>query len=125
MEPNIYVMSLQKKVKQSDDFINENNKIQAQMKRNNELSLNKLCIARVALDNFLSDNLSDPEFNEFHPSFKFIVAQYSSLLNSPDHYTVNSENNEVTIHTELFANNDGSDPIVSKNLEHFRGQLLS
>ena len=93
------------------------------MKRNNELSLNKLCIARVALDNFLSDNISDPEFNEFHPSFKFIVAQYSSLLNSPDHYTVNSENNEVTIHTELFANNDGSDPIVSKNLEHFQDQL--
>ena len=123
VEPNVYVISLQKKIEKSDKLINENNQVQAQMKRNNELSLNKLCIARVALDNFLSDNISDPEFNEFHPSFKFIVAQYSSLLSSPDHYTVNSENNAVTIHTELFENIDGSDPVVSKNLEHFQDQL--
>ena len=87
--------------------------MQAQMKRNNELSINKLCIARVALDNFLSDNISDPEFNEFHPSFKFIVAQYSSLLNSPAHYTVNTEKNKVTMPNQLILTQLNSNLVTS------------
>ena len=117
------INNLNRKLKERDDISKENDLLHAQAKRFCDLSLNKLCTAREALDNFLSDNISDPQFDEFHPSFKFIVAQYSSLLSSPDHYSINPENNEVTIITELFANIDGSDPVVSKNLEHFRDQL--
>ena len=114
---------LNRKLNERDNISKENDQIHAQMKHLCDLSFNKLSTAREALDNFLSDNIHDPQFDEFHPSFKFIVAQYSSLLNSPDHYSVNPENNEVTILTELFACIDRSDPVVSKNLEHFQDQL--
>ena len=115
--------SLEKEVSEKDQVISEQQQKHVQLKLSSDLSLNKLCTAKQALDNFLSDNIGSPDFNEFHPAFKFIVAQYSSLLSSPDHYSTNPDNNEVTIQTKLFENHNSSDPTVSKNLEHFKDQL--
>ena len=60
--------------------------------RNGDLAKNKISTATECLDMFLVDNLKSKEFDEFDSSFKFLVTQYSSLLCTPDYYTVNTEN---------------------------------
>ena len=116
--------TLEKEVSEKTRLYNELQQQHAQLKHSSGLSQSKLCTTRQALDNLLSENITDPQFNEFHNLFKFIVAQYSSLLSSPDHYFINPDKNEVTIHTELFENvNEKSDPTISKNLAHFKEQL--
>ena len=115
--------TLEKEVTEKTQMINELQQQNAQMKHSSCLSQNKLCTVKQALDNLLSESITDPEFNEFNNQFKFIVAQYSSLLSSPDHYSINPDNNEITIHTELFDNYDSSDPTILNNLAHFKDQL--
>ena len=72
---------------------------------------------------FLIDNLNDKEIDEFHPSFKFLVSQYSSLLFTPECYTVNSENCEVTLSELLFSELMIANPGISEKIKKFKHHL--
>ena len=122
--PDIQKMeNLEKDVSEKNQMINEQQQQHVQLKLFCDLSTNKLSTAKMALVNFLCDNISNPDFNEFHPSFKFIIAQFSSILSSPDDYSSNPDNKEVTLHTQIFEERPNCDPVTSKNLEFFRKQL--
>ena len=46
---------------------------------------------------FLTENLKKEYFDEFNPSFSFLVSQYSALLSNPELYTINEDSNEVIL----------------------------
>ena len=45
--------------------------------------------------------------DEFSPTFKFLVSQYSSLLFTPECYTVDPDSNVVTLNENLFSDLKG------------------
>ena len=73
-----------------------------QSKRNGDLARNKIATATECLDMYLVDFLRSNDIDEFNPSFKFLVTQYSSLLFTPDCYTVIIENCQVIVSDSLF-----------------------
>ena len=72
---------------------------------------------------FLIDNLKNREVDEFDPFFKFLVTQYSNLLYTPECYTVNTENCEVTLSEQLFSNVIAANPDVSEKVNIFKSHL--
>ena len=94
-------------------------------KRSNELAKNKISTAIAGLTMYLRENLSKEYFDEFNLIFKFLVSQFSTLLNQPDCYTVNCETNEVKLAEDLFIEIEKTDPSVKENLKHFKDHLAN
>ena len=72
---------------------------------------------------FLSDNLKNENFQEFNPTFHFLVSQYSALLCTPDSYSVDIDKKEVTLNDDLFANLSVLDTEGEDRLSLFKNQL--
>ncbi len=94
------------------------------MKRSGDLAKNKITTATECLDMFLRENLKKPNFKDFDPTFHFLVTQYSTLLYSPDFYTVDIDKKEVTLSEELFANLTIPDPKEKERLSLFKKELV-
>ena len=94
-----------------------------QAKRNGDLAKNKITTATECLDMFLVDNLKQKDFDEFDQSFKFLVTQYSSLLFTPECYTVNPDSCEVTISENLFSDIVTANPEISDKVCSFKKHL--
>ena len=105
------IAALVKQVEESTTETDElNKKAQAadqkhfHMKRSGDLAKNKITTATECLDMFLRENLKKANFQDFGPTFYFLVTQYSTLLYTPDFYSVDFDKKEVTLSEELFAN---------------------
>ena len=94
-----------------------------QTKRSGDLAKNKISTATECLDMFLSDNLKNENFQEFNPTFHFLVSQYSALLCTPDCYSVDIDKKEVTLNDDLFANLSVLDTEGEDRLSLFKNQL--
>ena len=94
-----------------------------QTKRNSNLARNKISTATECLDFFLADYLNNNDIDEFNPSFKFLVSQYSSLLFTPECYTVNTENCQVVLSESLFSNLVRSNSEISDKIKYFKNHL--
>ena len=94
-----------------------------QAKRNGDLAKNKISTATECLDMFLIDNLKSRELDESDPLLKFLVTQYSSLLYTPECYSVNSDNCEVLLSELLFADLIAANPEISDKVRKFKTHL--
>lgn len=94
-----------------------------QARRNGDLARIKISTATECLDMFLVDNLKNKELSEHDPSMKFLVTQYSSLLFTPDCYTVNSDSCEVTLSELLFSDLIAANPEISDKVSKFKVHL--
>ena len=65
--------------------------------------------------------MEDPNFDEFSASLKFLVTQYSTLLYSPDGYTVDVATSEVHINDSCFSSI--TDATLQPKLDILRKQL--
>ena len=92
-------------------------------KRNGDLARNKISTATECLDMYLVDFLKSNEIDEFNPSLKFLVSQYSSLLFTPECYTVNAENCQVVLSKSLFSNLVDSNIEISEKIDSFKDHL--
>ena len=62
---------------------------------------------------------------KFNHSFKFLVAQYSSLLNQPECYRIDPDTKEVKLSDSLFSDIiDDAEPIVADRISDFKKHLL-
>ena len=94
-----------------------------QTKRSVDLARNKISTATAGLDMFLKENIKLATFDEFSPEFQFLITQYSSLLITPECYTVNPESSVVTMSKELFINLADSNPKHTEKLLMFKEKL--
>ena len=94
-----------------------------QTKRNSDLARNKISTATECLDRFLVDFLKNNEIDEFDPSFKFLVTQYSSLLFTPECYTVDADNGQVILSESLFSSIVEANSELSDKINAFRNHL--
>ena len=94
-----------------------------QAKRNSDLAKNKICTATECLDMFLIDYLKSKDIDEFDQSFKFLVTQYSSLLYTPECYTVNAQTSQVTLSDDLFSDLADKNSDISDKISTFKSHL--
>ena len=74
---------------------------------------------------FLTEYLMCNEINEFDSSFKFLVSQYSSLLYTPECYTVDPTTNVVVLNKCLFKDlKEAENFSLSKSIEVFEQHLI-
>ena len=74
---------------------------------------------------FLTEYLMSHEINEFDSSFKFLVSQYSSLLYTPECYTVDPTTNVVILNKNLFSEfKGGKDFDLTNSIEIFEQHLV-
>ena len=72
---------------------------------------------------YLVDFLRSNDIDEFNPSFKFLVSQYSSLLFTPECYTVNADNCQVVLSESLFEKIINSHSDISDKVDSFKNHL--
>ena len=94
-----------------------------QTKRTSDLARNKILTATECLDMFLVDYLKNNNIDEFDPSFKFLVTQYSSLLFTPKCYSVDTENCQVVLSETLFSNIAETNSDISEKIDTFKNHL--
>ena len=92
-------------------------------KRHTELTNNRINTATKGLDMFLIENLKSEDFNEFSSSFKFMVSQYSTLLSTPEGYTVDQDSNTVVLSDSLFSDILVSHPAMTDKVSEFKCHL--
>ena len=78
--------------------------------------------ATEGLEKFLGENLMDPSFDEFSPTYKFLVTQFSTLICS-DNYNIDKDNKEVNLDDNLFKAVVVEDEGTSVKLENFKKSL--
>ena len=72
---------------------------------------------------YLIENLCSKEIDEFDASFKFLVSQYSSLLFTPECYTVNPDTNVVMLDDNLFSDLVKDNPSLNDKIDNFKQHL--
>ena len=124
---NAEIASLEKTLKEKEEQAEEERKAAEQKhfqaKRFVDLAKNKISTATNCLDMYLMENLKDSNFDEFSPSFMFLVTQYAALLFTPDCYSINIETNTVTMDKDLFQHLPGLDANSTENLNLFKIRL--
>ena len=94
-----------------------------QSKRACELAKNKIATATECLTMYLADNLGKEYFDEFNPVFKFLVSQFSSLLNQPECYSIDPESKDVKLTDTLFVDIAAADSPAAERLVDFKKHL--
>lgn len=92
-------------------------------KRSSDLARNKIATATECLNMYLIENLCSKEVDEFDPSLKFLVSQYSSLLFTPECYTVNPDTNDVMLCENLFSDLLRDNPCLKDKIDNFKQHL--
>ena len=64
------------------------------------------------------------EVNEFDSCFPFLVSQYSSLLFTPECYTVDPTTNVVVLNKNLFKDLKGGEFSLKNSIEVFEQHLI-
>ena len=74
---------------------------------------------------YLGETLMTEKVDEFSTTFKFLVSQYSSLLFTPEGYTVDPDTNLITLNENLFSDLKGDDnfDFVKEKVKVFENHL--
>lgn len=96
-----------------------------QYKRSSDLAKNKIVTATRCLNMYLGETLMTEKVDEFSTTFKFLVSQYSSLLFTPEGYTVDPDTNSITLNENLFSDLKGDDnfDFVKEKVKVFENHL--
>ena len=96
-----------------------------QYKRSSDLAKNKIATATRCLNMYLGETLMTEKVDEFSTTFKFLVSQYSSLLFTPEGYTVDPDTNSITLNENLFSDLKGDDnfDFVKEKVKVFENHL--
>ena len=96
-----------------------------QYKRSSDLAKNKIATATRCLNMYLGETLMTEKVDEFSTTFKFLVSQYSSLLFTPECYTVDPDTNSISLNENLFSDLKGDDnfDFVKEKVKVFENHL--
>ena len=109
--------------KEFEDYRNEADQKLHQAKRQSDLAKNKIKASKQGLDMFLAENIQRKSFDQSDSTFKFLVMEYSNLLNTPEHYNVNQETCEVNLEWNLFLMIEEAYPEHKDTFDLFKTNL--
>ena len=122
---NSEIAQLQKELEESRESVRASDLKAHQAKRFSDLARNKISTATECLNMYLADSVKKEYFDEFNHSFKFLVSQYSSLLNHSECYSIDSETKEVKLSDTLFKDIiDAADPLTVERISDFKKHFL-